>query len=76
MEQEETPTQQIPARKMVFRKRGRTYLLISVASLAASLIMFYAIDIQGGIIWALVNLSFLVFLILSVIALIRGYWGK
>ena len=76
MEHEETENQQISPSKKTFRKKGGNYLLISNALLAVSLIMYYAIDIQGGIFWALVNLAFLVILILAIIALIRGYSGK
>lgn len=76
MEQTESKKPLVSPRKQAFRKKAGTYSLIFVILLAVSLIMYYALDIQGGIIWALVNLAFIVFLILAIIALIRGYSGK
>jgi len=76
MEQETTENPQVSPKKLAFRKKAGTYSLIALLLLAISLIMFYALDVQGGIIWALINLGFIVFLILAVIALIRGYSGK
>ena len=76
MENTDSEKTQVPQRKQAFRKKARTYSLLFVLFLAVSLIMYSALDIQGGIIWALVNLAFIVFLILAIIALIRGYSGK
>jgi len=71
----ESENKQISPRKKALRKKGGVYLVIFVICLAAALIM-YSTGIQGGIIYGLINLAFLVFLILAVITLIRGYTGK
>ena len=76
MEQTDSEKPQVSQSKQSFRKKAGTYSLLFLLFLAISLIMYYAIDIQGGILWALVNLAFIVFLILAIIALIRGYTGK
>lgn len=75
MEQEETQNKQISPRKKSLRKKGGIYFLIFIVCLAVALIM-YSMGIQGGIIYAIINLAFVVFLILAIITLIRGYTGK
>jgi len=76
MEQTTPEKPQVPPKKLAIRKKAGTYSLIALLLLVISLVMFYALDVQGGILWALVNLAFIVFLILAIIALIRGYSGK
>lgn len=73
MEQQETNTTQIPKNKLALRKQGGIFFLIFIVCLAASLLMYQA-DI-GGILSGLVNLALIVFFILSIITLIRGYTG-
>ena len=63
-----------PAKKAL-RKKGGNYLLVAIACIAASIILF-SIGVDGGIIWTLINLAFLVFLILAIVTLLRGYIGK
>ena len=75
MEQEETKTQEISPRKKALRKKGGIYFLIFIICLAVNLIMYFS-GIDGGIIYGLVSLAFLVFLILAIVTLIRGYTGK
>ena len=71
MEQEETPTQYIPTRGEIRRKRGRNYLIISIASLAAYLIWTLKLDLVG-MIGPLLIYSVIVFLFLGVNALIKA----
>ncbi len=71
----ESENKQISPRKKALRKKGGIYLVIFVICLSVAIIMFNA-GVQGGIIYGLVNLVFVVFFILAVITLIRGYTGK
>lgn len=75
MVQEVSNSHEISPRKKALRKKGGIYFLIFVICLAVNLIMYFA-GIDGGIIYGLVSLAFLVFLILAIITLIRGYTGK
>ncbi|NQU31714.1 MAG: hypothetical protein HQ521_00630 [Bacteroidetes bacterium] len=65
----------ISPRKKRLRKKGGIYLLVFIICLAAAIIMHSA-GIDGGIIFALISLAWLVFLIIAIITLIRGYSGK
>jgi len=71
MEQEETPIQYIPIRGEIRRKRGRNYLIISIALLAAYLIWTLKLDLVGTI-GPLLSYSVIVFLFLGVNALIKA----
>jgi len=75
MEKEEIPTRYIPTRGEIRRKRGRNYLIISIASLATYLIWTLKLDL-GGMIGALLSLSVIVFLFLGVSALIKAKTGN
>jgi len=75
MKQEVAEEQQISPVKKAYRRKGSIYILIFVVCLAASLIMNSA-GIDGGIIYALLNFGFIVFLILAIVALVRGYSKK
>ena len=75
MEQEETKTKEVSPRKKALRKKGVIYFLLFIICLAVNLIM-YSAGIDGGIIYALFSLAFLVFLILAIVTLVRGYTGK
>ena len=75
MEQEETPTQYIPTRGEIRRKRGRNYLIISIALLAAYLIWTLKLDL-AGMIGVLLIYSSIVFLILGVNALMKAKTGN
>ncbi len=57
------------------RKKGQKYILIAVAFLVVLLIM-HSGGIQGGILWAIVDLAMFYFLIVGLIYLIRGFFGK
>ena len=61
--------------KQARRKKGYIYLAIAIA-LFIILLILWSVGIQGGIIFALVDLGMFVFLIIAIVFLIRGYWGK
>ena len=75
METNETESKPVPPGKETLRRRGVTYLIIFLVCLAISIIM-YSAGIQGGIIYALISLAWVVFLIMAVVTLIRGYSKK
>lgn len=75
MENHETESKPAPPGKETLRKRGVTYLIIFIVCLAISLIM-YSAGIQGGIIYALISLAWVVFFVMAVVTLIRGFSKK
>ena len=58
--------------KQARRKKGFIYLVIAIV-LFITLYILFEVGIQGGIIPALISLGMLVFLIMAIVFLIRGY---
>jgi len=61
--------------KQAQRKKGYIYLVIAIVLFILSYSLF-EIGVDGGVILALINLAMLILLVMAIVFLIRGYWGK
>jgi len=61
--------------KQARRKKGYIYLVIAIVLFILSYSLFES-GIDGGVILALINLAMLILLVMAIVFLIRGYWGK
>ena len=75
MESQQTESSSISEKKKALRTKAVIQIIIGIVTLLVA-IAIYSAGIEGGIIFALVSLTWLVFLIMGVVNLIRGYSGK
>ena len=61
--------------KQARRKKGYIHLVIAIVLFILSYSLFES-GIDGGVILALINLAMLILLVMAIVFLIRGYWGK
>jgi hypothetical protein len=71
----EEPTIKAKPGKKYYQKRGLRFLLIGIALMVFSYIIFSA-GVQGGLIFALISLAWIVLVIYGLICLIIGFFKK
>jgi hypothetical protein len=74
MSNEEQTVKSKPGKKY-YQKRGLRYLLIGLALMVFSYII-YSAGVQGGLIFALISLAWIVLVIYGLICLIIGFFKK
>ena len=75
MESPKNETNSVSEKKKALVSKGVIQLIIGVVTLLVS-IAIYSAGIEGGIIYALISLTWIVFLIMGFVNLIRGISGK